>query len=160
MATGAPISPAAFAPLDPAHDAAVGAWLGAEGAAQLAAWRAADDTDVLGLTRDGGIVAWYVLQRVRLMNEVPAVAVAPDQRRQGLGRACLQDALRRSGKRPLVAEADEGARAFLLAIGFKLVGKRKGADGEWRYRLGWHAPRPGQSGGSSVLRPTADIPRD
>lgn len=158
--TAGPISPAAFGPLDPAQDAEAGAWLGAEGAAQLAAWRAAPDTAVLGLTRDGAIVAWYVLQRVRLMNEVPAVAVALDQRGQGLGRACLQDALRRSGKRPLVAEADEGARPFLLAIGFKLVGKRKGADGEWRYRLGWHAPRPGQSGASPLLLPTADPPRD
>jgi len=140
----APISPAAFQPLDSARDAEAAAWLGAEGAVTLAAFRADPDAELVGLARDGRLVAWYALRRVRLMNELPALAVAPDLRRQGFGRACLQDALRRSGKRPLVVEADEASRPFFVAVGFKMVGKRKGADGAWRYRLGWHAPRPGQ----------------
>ncbi len=145
-----PISPAAFQPLDAAHDAEVAAWHGVEGATTLAAYRADPDADLIGLERDGRLVAWYVLRRVRLMNELPALAVAPDARRQGFGRACLQDALRRSGKRPLVVEADDASRPFFTAVGFKMVGKRKGADGAWRYRLGWHAPRPGHGGPAAV----------
>jgi hypothetical protein len=55
---------------------------------------------------------------------------------------CLYDALLRSGKRPVVVECDERCFPFFRAVGFKLVGKRKTADGSARYRLGWHAPRP------------------
>jgi GNAT superfamily N-acetyltransferase len=145
----APVSPAAFQPLDPARDAEVAAWLGDARLATVAALRAEPDVDLIALTADGELVAAYALRRVKLMNELPLVVVTPGRRRQGFGRACLQDALRRSGKRPLVAEADEAARPFYLAVGFKLVGKRKDAAGTWRYRLGWHAPRPGHGATNS-----------
>ena len=100
------------------------------------------DCDLYGLTVDGELAAVYVLHKVTLMNEITYLAVAERFRRQGHGRACLYDALLRSGRRPLVVETDDDAVGFYKRCGFKLVGKRKHPSGAVRYRLGWHAPMP------------------
>jgi ribosomal protein S18 acetylase RimI-like enzyme len=107
----------------------------------LAAAREDPESEVYGLTVKGELVAAYVLKKIPLSLEVTALAVAPAHRRQGHGRACLTDALRRAGKRPLVVETDEAGLPFYKAVGFKVVGRRKGPGGTPRYRLGWHAPR-------------------
>jgi ribosomal protein S18 acetylase RimI-like enzyme len=103
-------------------------------------------SELFGLFVDGRLVGAYVLRKATMMNEIPFLAIAPEHRRQGHGRMCLFDALLRSGKRPLVVETDDEALPFYKAVGFKMVGKRKGPDGSPRYRLGWHAPIPKPGG--------------
>lgn len=95
------------------------------------------------------LVAAYVIRRDGMSNEIPIIAVCEDHRRRGLGRALLQDALRRSGKRPLVVETDDEGLPFYKACGFKLFGKRPHPSGTVRYRLGWHAPGVRFKGGST-----------
>lgn len=140
----------ACAPLPSEFDAEAAAILAAAtaagsvgaGAAALAAARADPRTELFGRVVDGGLVAVYALRSVEMAREITYLAVAEEHRRLGHGRACLQDALRRCGKRPLVVETDDEALAFYRAVGFKLVGKRGHPSGTLRYRLGWHAPRP------------------
>jgi len=112
----------------------------------VAAARADNDSSLLGLMVDGEIGGAYILRKVHLSNEISHLAIAPAHERRGNGKMCLYDALLRSGRRPLVAEADESNLGFFKACGFKLVGKRKGPDGSPRYRLGWHAPIPKPGG--------------
>ncbi len=136
-------------PLDPAHEAQAAAILAAatgEGTPErrreeIAAARDDPDADVYELVVDGEPVAVYILRRSGLSMEVISLAVAESQRRKGYGRACLVDALRRAGRRPLVVETDDEGLSFYQAVGFKLVGKRRHPSGTMRYRLGWHAPR-------------------
>jgi len=119
------------------------------GRAALAAARTDPKTMLYGLVDGGELVAVYGLRKSGLSLEVTLLAVAEGRRRRGFGRACLQDALRRAGKRPLVAEMDDDALGFYRAVGFKLVGRRRHPSGTVRYRLGWHAPRPGGGGVSA-----------
>ncbi|MBA2470284.1 MAG: GNAT family N-acetyltransferase [Chloroflexia bacterium] len=95
------------------------------------------------------MVAAYGIKRDGMSNEIPIIAVREDHRRRGIGRALLQDALRRSGKRPLVVETDDEGLPFYKACGFKLFGKRPHPSGIVRYRLGWHAPGVRFKGGST-----------
>jgi ribosomal protein S18 acetylase RimI-like enzyme len=140
----------AIAPLDPERDEAAAAIVASatgegtveRGRAVVSEARGDPDAAVYGLTVGGELAAVYVLRKVSLMNEIACLAVAEGQRRQGHGRACLYDALLRSGRRPLVVETDDETVGFYKACGFKLVGKRKRPDGVVRYRLGWHAPLP------------------
>lgn len=138
--------------LDPARDDAAAAILAAASStvecarAVLAEARADPDASIYGVTANGDLVAAYILWKVGLANEIRPLAVAAGHRRQGHGRACLYDALLRSGRRPLVVETDEETLAFYKRCGFKLVGKRRRPDGTMRYRLGWHAPLPRASG--------------
>ncbi|MBA2277457.1 MAG: GNAT family N-acetyltransferase [Chloroflexia bacterium] len=106
--------------------------------------------ELCGLFAGGDLVAVYGLRRASTANEVTYLAVKAGVRRKGYGRACLRDALRRSGQRPLVAETDEGGVAFYKACGFKLVGRRTHPSGTVRYRLGWHAPGLRFKGGSTA----------
>lgn len=108
----------------------------------IAAARAEPDTELLALNINGEVAGLYLLHKVSLMNEITHLAIGERFRRQGHGRACLYDALLRSGRRPLVVETDEDALGFYKRVGFKLVGKRKHPSGTIRYRLGWHAPLP------------------
>ena len=138
----------AVGPLDPTHDEAAAAILAActvegtvdAGRALLAAARQDPDSEVYGLTVHGELVAVSVLKKIPMSLEVAALAVAEGHRRRGHGGACLTDALRRAGKRPLVVETDEAGLGFYRACGFKLVGRRRHPSGVARYRLGWHAP--------------------
>jgi ribosomal protein S18 acetylase RimI-like enzyme len=148
----APAAPASVSikPLDPDRDRAAVAILASaigpgtieSGRNVIAAARIDPASEVYGLTVNGELAAVYVLRKVTLMNEIACLAVAEGHRRRGHGRACLYDALLRSGRRPLVVETDDEGLGFYKACGFKLVGKRKRPDGTVRYRLGWHAPLP------------------
>jgi GNAT superfamily N-acetyltransferase len=107
---------------------------------KIDAARAGGADRTLGAFRSSELVAAYTLQRDGMANEIGIIGVAAPHRRQGIGRALLHDALRRSGRRPLVAETDEEGLGFYKACGFKMVGRRKQPDGSFRYRIGWHAP--------------------
>ena len=171
LADDTPRTPsAAVHPLDPARDEEAAAILAActpdgttaAGRALLAAARRDPDSTITGVVEGGTLVAVCVTRKVSMAVEVAHLAVADGRRRQGHGRACLQDALRRAGKRPLVAETDEAGLPFYRACGFKLVGRRKAPGGGARYRLGWHAPTahppgpmaPGRPGGRTLTPPT------
>jgi ribosomal protein S18 acetylase RimI-like enzyme len=144
--------------LDPARDEAAaaifapatGAGTIERGRAVIAEARNDPDSAIYGLTVNGELAAVYVLRKVTMMNEIACLAVAEGHRRRGHGRACLYDALLRSGRRPLVVETDDEAVGFYRACGFKLVGKRKRPDGVTRYRLGWHAPLPKPAGATGA----------
>jgi len=149
VTAGAPQTPdAPVHPLDPARDEEAALILAActpEGTAAagrglLAAARFDPDNTVTGLVQDDALLAVCVTHKAPMSVEVTHLVVADGHRRRGHGRACLQDALRRAGKRPLVADTDEAGLPFYRARGFKLVGRRKAPDGSARYRLGWHAP--------------------
>lgn len=149
-------------PLTPAEDeaaamiaaAATGDGTAERGREALRRLRTADErANVYGLFAHGALVAVYGLRREGMANEIGPIAVKEGERRKGYGRSCLQDALRRSGRRPLVVETDEDGLDFYKACGFKLVGKRKDPSGTVRYRLGWHAPgRHFKGGASNALR--------
>jgi GNAT superfamily N-acetyltransferase len=98
----------------------------------------------------GELVAAYLLKRDGMANEVALIAVVPEQRKRGIGRLLLKDALQRSGKRPLTAETDEEGLGFYKTCGFKLVGRRKHPSGVFRYRVGWHAPGVRFKGGTTA----------
>lgn len=164
-----PIAPATRSPqpLDPTWDEVAGALLAPctpEGTAErgrllLAEARNDPNNTVHGLIVDDELIAVYILRRVSMANEVAAIAVAPDRCRRGHGRACLQDALRRSGRRPLIVDTDDRTLGFYQACGFKLIGRRTGPDETVRHRLGWHAPRPGPAAPTPPppeVDPTAD----
>lgn len=125
-----------------------------EGTAE-AGQRAIDDARaeapnrVFGGIMDGKLVGVYTLRRDGMANAIGHIAVAKDHRKRGIGRALLTDALRRSGRRPLVAETDEEGLGFYKACGFKMVGRRKQPSGEFRYRIGWHEPGTGFKGGAT-----------
>ncbi len=134
----------------------------AAAAARIDDLLAADKAGLYGAYIAHELVAAYGIRRDGMSNEVPLIAVRADHRRRGIGRALLQDALRRSGKRPLVVETDDEGLPFYKACGFKLFGKRPHPSGVVRYRLGWHAPGVRFEGGStnalthSPLDPPAD----
>jgi GNAT superfamily N-acetyltransferase len=92
------------------------------------------------------IVGGYLLASIPMANEIHGLAVDPQYRRQGLGRLLCMDALFRSGKRPLVLTVNDESTPFAKAVGFKIIGKRKQADGTFLTRVGWHAPRPSEVG--------------
>lgn len=104
---------------------------------------------ICGAYVDRTLVGAYGIKRDGMANTVALIAVAPDHRMRGIGRAMLTDALRRSGKRPLTAETDAEGLPFYKACGFKLVGRRVHPSGTVRYRIGWHAPGLRFKGGSS-----------
>ncbi|MDQ3655818.1 MAG: GNAT family N-acetyltransferase, partial [Chloroflexota bacterium] len=110
---------------------------------------ASDKAGLYGAFIGHEMVAAYGIRRDGMSNEIPIIAVRRDHRRRGIGRALLQDALRRSGKRPLVVETDDEGLPFYKACGFKLFGKRPHPSGTVRYRLGWHAPGVRFKGGST-----------
>lgn len=104
---------------------------------------------VFGGLMDGELVGAYTLKRDGMANLIDIIGVEKTHRRQGIGRSLLTDALRRSGRRPLVAETDEEGLGFYKACGFKMVGRRKQPSGAFRYRIGWHAPGRSFKGGTS-----------
>ena len=126
--------------------AATGSGIAEDAASRIAAARADDEAQLLGLLVEGALAGAYILRKVGMANQIDLLAIAENYRKQGLGKMCVMDALLRSGRRPLVVETDQDGFAFYRAIGFKIVGKRKNADGVVRYRLGWHAPTPAPDG--------------
>ncbi len=142
---------------------AVGEGTPAAAAARIDELLASDKSAFYGAYIAHELVAAYGIRRDGMSNEIPLIAVRADHRRRGIGRALLQDALRRSGKRPLVVETDDAGLPFYRACGFKLFGKRPHPSGAVRYRLGWHAPGLRFKGGSTnalthqPLDPSADV---
>jgi ribosomal protein S18 acetylase RimI-like enzyme len=124
---------------------------------RIAAYAEASKIAVYGGFVERELVSAYLLKRDGMANEVALIAVAPEHRKRGIGRIMLQDALRRSGKRPLVAETDDNSLGFYKACGFKLVGRRKHPSGTVRYRVGWHAPGLRFKGGSTGAMETQPI---
>jgi predicted N-acetyltransferase YhbS len=109
------------------------------------------------------LVAVYALRRDGLANDLAVIAVRPDKQRRGIGRLLLQDALRRSGKRPLAAQTPEATLGFFKACGFKLVGRRVQPSGAVHFRVGWHAPGAHFKGGTSsalTTQPVQPVDRD
>lgn len=155
MSVGAPIEfgGPVYKPLDAELVDAAGSLLdgssellgGLGGRERIAAARSDPDTDLLGAVADGELVAVYLLRRAHLMNELDLLVVREAHRNQGFGKAALADAVRRSGRRPLALECSDALRPYFLQNGYKIVGKRVGPNGEPRFRLGAHAPRPGKA---------------
>lgn len=136
-------------PLEPGHDAVAAAILApcapdrsVEGGQQiLAAARVDPHSEIYGLFAGDELAAVCVVKTIPFARELAYLVVREGYRSRGYGRACLVEAVRRSGRRPLAAEATEETVGFYQACGFRVIGKRRGPDGSVRYRLGWHAPR-------------------
>jgi len=128
---------------------ATGAGTAAAAMDAIAEARAGAPDRVFGGLLDGKLVGAYTLQRDGMANIIGIIAVEKNHRRRGIGRTLLLDGLRRSGRRPLVAETDEESLGFYKACGFKMVGRRKQPSGAFRYRVGWHAPGRTFKGGTS-----------
>lgn len=103
--------------------------------------REAGNDRVIGGWLNDELIGAYTIERDGMANQVTILAIDSGHRRKGFGKTMLMDALRRSGRRPLTAEASDDALGFFKKCGFKMVGRRKQPSGEFRYRVGWHAPR-------------------
>jgi len=120
---------------------------------------------LFGTYRGGDLIAIYALTKDGMANDLATIVVDPAHRRLGIGRMLLQAALRRSGKRPLVAQTPEVILPFFKACGFKMVGRRVQPSGEVQFRVGWHAPGAHFKGGTTSalnhlpLNRTADTDR-
>lgn len=108
--------------------------------AELDAHRGSTGSAIFVITLDGSPIGAYILAAAQMSVDVTLFAVRADMRRRGIGTIIMQDALRRSGGRPMVVETGEATMPFFTAIGFKKFGRRKGPNGEVRYRVGWHTP--------------------
>ena len=116
-------------------------------AAGVAALREDADGEIYGWVEGGELVAVYGLRKSGLSFELPWLAVNRVWRGKRYGRSALVDALRRCGRKPMTVESDESLKVWFEGIGFRVVGRRPGADGALRYRLGWYAPRLPQEAG-------------
>jgi GNAT superfamily N-acetyltransferase len=142
-------------PLSPSLDATAASMLadcpslGSAEAAATAVSALRDDPQgaIYGWLDGHELIAVYGLRKAGLSYELPWLAVAPSWRGQRYGRSALVDALRRCGRKPMTVEADEIGKGWFEGIGFRTVGRRPGADGAFRYRLGWYAPRLPQEAG-------------
>ena len=85
----------------------------------------------LVLEAEGGMagyaIAWVAQDEIHLLS----IAVGPEHRRRGYGRALLEEVIRRGeekGGTIIVLEVREGnepARAFYVGMGFSVIGKRR-----------------------------------
>ena len=116
-------------------------------ASAIAALRDDPEGTIYGWIDGEELIAVYGLRKAGLSYELPWLAVAPSRRGQRYGRSALVDALRRCGRKPMTVEADEGGKGWFEGIGFHTVGRRPAADGGFRYRMGWYAPRLPQEAG-------------
>ena len=116
-------------------------------ATAITALRNDPEADVYGWLDGGELIAVYGLRKAGLSFELLWLAVAPTWRGQRYGRSALVDALRRCGRKPMTLEADETGKGWFEGIGFRTVGRRPGEGGEFRYRMGWYAPRLPQEAG-------------
>ena len=126
----------------------------------LAAMAGLPDQLVFAAFLAGKLVATYALRREGMANDLAVIAVVPASQRRGIGRALLQDALRRSGRRPLTAQTPEEVLPFFKACGFKMVGRRPQPSGEVQYRVGWHTPGAKFKGGTTSALDHRGIERD
>lgn len=115
--------------------------------AAIASLREDAGGEVYGWVEGGALVAVYGLRKQGLSFELLWLAVDPAQRGKRYGRSALVDALRRCGRKPMTVQAEESLKGWFEGIGFRVVGRKPGADGAMRYRLGWYAPRLPQEAG-------------
>ena len=74
------------------------------------------------------LVGFIIFQTAHEEGDVIYLAVAPERRRQGIGRALVQKAMVACGLKTLfleVSEVNQGAIAFYGALGFTEAGRRK-----------------------------------
>jgi hypothetical protein len=133
--------PAAPEPLPPERDAEAAALLAvagheAEPVALLAALRADPAATLYGMVKDDRLVAVYGLKKVGLTLELRPLAAASNWEEW----LALKAAIATAGRWPIVVETGEADAATYLQAGFRKVSRRRGPDGEPRYRLGWHTP--------------------
>lgn len=100
----------------------------------------AEGSAIFIVSLNGLPVASHILAPAQMSIEMPLIAVRKEMRRKGIGAIVMQDALRRAGQRPLVLETPEAVLPFFTSMGFKKFGRRKGPNGEPRFRVGWHSP--------------------
>ncbi|MFM9107058.1 MAG: hypothetical protein ACKOWF_10220 [Chloroflexota bacterium] len=102
----------------------------------------------------GDLLALYVVRKNGLATDLLLIVVDQDADPElQLERLAVRDAGARIGRRPLTVETSERALDWYRGLGFKLVGKRRKPDGSVGYRLGWHAPKPGQAAGAGPSEP-------
>jgi hypothetical protein len=133
--------PVGAEPLPPERDAEAAALVAAAGheadpAALLMALRADPAATLYGVVKDGALAAVYGLKKVGLTLELRPLAATSSWEEW----LALKDAVARAGRWPLVVEIGEADAATYLQFGFRKVSRRRGPNGEPRYRLGWHAP--------------------
>ncbi|HEU5434213.1 MAG TPA: hypothetical protein VFU81_21255 [Thermomicrobiales bacterium] len=141
MTDRAETEPAAPEPLPPARDAEAAALVAAAGrepepAALLAALRADPAATLYGVVKDDALVAVFGLRKVGLTLELRPLAAVSNWDEW----LALKAAVATAGRWPLVVETGEADAATYLQAGFRKVSRRRGPDGEPRYRLGWHTP--------------------
>ena len=140
-AAGADEGPTPSEPLPPERDAEAAAPIAAAGreaepAALLAALRADPAATLYGVVKDGALIAVYGLKKVGLTIELRPLAAASNWEEW----LALKEAVARAGRWPVVVEATEAGAQTYLQMGFRKVSRRRGPNGEPRYRLGWHVP--------------------
>ncbi|HET7092861.1 MAG TPA: hypothetical protein VFI22_05265 [Thermomicrobiales bacterium] len=133
--------PAASEPLPPERDAEAAALIAATGrepepAGLLAALRADPAATLYGVVKNGALAAVYGLKKVGLTLELRPLAAASNWDEW----LALKEAVARAGRWSVVVETSEADAATYLQMGFRKVSRRRGPDGEPRYRLGWHTP--------------------
>lgn len=106
----------------------------------VAAHEGTEGSAVFLVYLNGLPIASFILAPAQMSVELPLIAVRKEMRRRGIGTIIIRDALRRAGNRPVVTETPEEVLPFFTAVGFKKFGRRKGPNGEPRYRVGWHTP--------------------
>jgi ribosomal protein S18 acetylase RimI-like enzyme len=150
----APAVEPAYVPLEPEREAAVARMIVAampnaslDGAGGFLRTMAEDPLAAVYVApAEGDPLALYVLRKNGLATDLLLIVVDPDASPDArLEVLAVRDAGDRIGKRPLTVETSERALEWYKSLGFKLVGKRKKPDGSFGYRLGWHAPKPGQA---------------
>jgi ribosomal protein S18 acetylase RimI-like enzyme len=115
--------------------------------AAISALRQDASSEVYGWIDGETLVAVYGLRSGGLHFELLWLAVDPEWRARRYGRSALVDALRRCGRKPMTVEVSEGVKGWFERVGFKTVGRKPTAAGDYRYRLGWYAPRrPDEAG--------------
>ncbi|MEV8374568.1 GNAT family N-acetyltransferase [Kribbella sp. NPDC056861] len=104
------------------------------------------DTDRVVLVADEGAVAGYVVLLVPAVTEDPVdllrIAVAPAERRTGIGGQLMAAALQRCAGRQVlleVASGNESARVLYRGFGFEEISRRRGyyAGGEDAVIMRW-----------------------
>jgi hypothetical protein len=112
-----------------------------EAAARVIAQHEATEGSAIFLVYLNGLpIASFILAPAQMSIEMPLIAVRTEMRRRGIGTIIARDAVRRAGHRPVVTETPEALMPFFTHVGFKKFGRRKGPNGEVRYRVGWHTP--------------------
>ena len=112
-----------------------------EAADRIVAEHEANEGSAVFLVYLNGLpIGSFILAPAQMSVEMPLIAVRKEMRRRGIGTIIMQDAVRRAGNRPVVAETPEELMPFFSAVGFKKFGRRKGPNGEPRFRVGWHTP--------------------